>query len=360
MKNVSAKKMMSSIRLLTAGLLLVFGNACSRPMGGPMGGLVDGTSPATTAPVQEPATTVDTAPAPSVTTDAATADTTTEQETAEDTPREDDGLFFLVPSEAAPLPSALKNLKVSFHIGVYTGTQRVADETLLDRTVEFAKSDFRYKTTEKSLLTTEKNEYGVFYSAYDVYENEDGDDLKFLSGTDLVTYYYDGHRDFEKPNSAELTAEEATAIANEFLGSILPQEVLDDIPWVTTSALDFDSSTHTVIYIRTIHGYYTDEDIMVMVDANTRSAFAYNGECVGKYADLESVLTKDVLDQAYDALKNKVDSLGLNDVEIVSACLVTDTAGGVYMEMSFEYSPDDEECARHMQSILTKVEIPAS
>ena len=50
MKNVSAKKMMSSILLLTAGLLLVFGNACSRPMGGPMAGLVDGTSPATTTP----------------------------------------------------------------------------------------------------------------------------------------------------------------------------------------------------------------------------------------------------------------------------------------------------------------------
>ena len=50
MKNVSAKKMMSSILLLTAGLLPVFCNACSHPVGGPMAGLADGTSPATTAP----------------------------------------------------------------------------------------------------------------------------------------------------------------------------------------------------------------------------------------------------------------------------------------------------------------------
>lgn len=331
-------------------LILVFGNACSHST-------ADHVADTTASVTDSVRTDGDTTA--SVTDSAHTEASTIEENTDSDVLQNDVEGFFRVSWESdGELSDELRAMKSTVYAGIDTDVHRVTDEACLGRTIEFANDTFLYQSTEKSLMTTKKGEYGTFYSSYDIYENDTGDEVRFLSGTDYMTFYFDGGRSNVNTHPEDLTAEEATAIANEFLSSILPQEILDDIPWVSTAKANYSERTYDVIYFRKLHGYYTDESIMVMVDVYSREVFAYNGECVGKYADLASTITQESLDRAYAVLKNKVESMNLHGTEVIDACVMTNTVGDVYMAMTFEYTTSDTGETRVMQEIVTKVEIP--
>ena len=177
-----------------------------------------------------------------------------------------------------------------------------------------------------------------------------------------MTLYISG--DLSRIDSAPspLTPEQARVVADEFLRSILPEAILNDIPWHSTSdstASSAISSAISVVYNRSIHGYLTDEDIVVAVDTRTGAVRGYNGQCVGKYAEPETHLTKALLDETAAKLEAKVASLGLRDVEMQQPALTTNTDGEVYMSLIFDYYNEVHDGTDSRQ-LLCKVEIPAT
>ena len=147
-------------------------------------------------------------------------------------------------------------------------------------------------------------------------------------------------------------------VADEFLRSILPEAILDNIPWYTTSDSTIPSEI-SAVYNRSIHGYLTDEDIVVAVDTRTGKIRGYNGQCVGKYTELEKHLTKELLDEIAAKLEAKVVSLGLRELEMRQPVLTTNTDGEVYMSLTFDYYSDFYG-GTDMLRLLCKVEIPAA
>jgi hypothetical protein len=215
---------------------------------------------------------------------------------------------------------------------------------------------FTYQDSREYWKTISEEEIGSFYSSYDRYKDENGATVTYLSGTNMMTLYLGSLSEVESA-ATPLTLEEAKAVADEFLQSILPEDILVNIPWFSTS--EGATSTISVGYQRTIHGYLTDEDILVMVDVRTGKIRGYNGQCVGKYADLEQYLTKESLDTAYEKLKAKLLSLELSDLEMLQPSLTTNTDGEVYMSLPFTYF-NESSGTPDMLELLCKVEVPTA
>ena len=177
-----------------------------------------------------------------------------------------------------------------------------------------------------------------------------------MQNTDLMTYYFKTS-DSEQPGDAgEMTPERAQTISDAFLAEILPAEVRGNIPCVSVSQDTNNSQRYWVGYMRQLHGYNTDENILVLVDAETGTVKGYNGACVGKYNSLPDAVTKEALDKAAKKLEAEVATWNLTGLTVDGFEITTNTVGDVYMSMYIRYSvnSDGEEC--EAQVLLTRVE----
>lgn len=274
---------------------------------------------------------------------------------AEKNPVNHDGFVLNSFESGMEIPEALRGMDTMQAHGLETVANYIVKSDLADSKVTFDGTDYTYNRSTCSLRRTTKDEYGTFYSSYDRYERADGAWISYISGTELLARYSNHHFDGVSPVDGSLTDEEAKKIADEFLQSVLPEEVWSSIPWKTTD----ERSDLGVIYVgynRDIHGYITDEDILVGVNSEYGVVEGYNGVCVGKYTALEPLLTKELLDETAAKLEAKVLSLGLEGLNMREPSLTTNTDGDVYMALAFDYY-NEVEGTSDLKQILCKVEL---
>ena len=265
--------------------------------------------------------------------------------------------FVYIPGEAeAELPDPMQNMAASALVGIETIVDQITVESLKGSVRATPLGTFTYSKSNYNRLTYVKGEYGSFYSAYDRYMNDEGTEIRFLQNTDLITYYFKVSKPEQTEDAEEMTPERARAISDAFLSEILPAEILAGIPCTSVYQDSNNPQRYWVGYVRRLHGYNTDEDILVLVDAETGTVKGYNGACVGKYAALSVSVTKEALDRATEKLETEVNSWNLTGLKIDGFEITTNTVGDVYMSMYIRYSvnSDGEEC--EAQVLLTRVE----
>jgi hypothetical protein len=108
--------------------------------------------------------------------------------------------------------------------------------------------------------------------------------------------------------------------------------------------------------MRQLYGYNTDEDILVLVDAETGTVKGYNGACVGKYNSLSATVTKEALDKAAKKLEAEVATWNLTGLTVDGFEITTNTVGDVYMSMYVSYSVNEDQSEDWVQILLTRVE----
>ena len=274
---------------------------------------------------------------------------------AEKAPVNHDGFVLNSFESGMEIPEVLKGMDTMQAHGLETVANYVVKSDLADSKVTFDGTDYTYDRSKCSLRRTTKDEYGTFYSSYDRYERADGAWLSYISGTELLARYSNHHFDGVSPVDGSLTNEEAKKIADEFLQSVLPEDVWSSIPWKATDERS-DLGVIYVTYVRDIHGYITDEDILIGVNSQYGVVEGYNGVCVGKYAASEPLLTKELLDETAAKLEAKVLSLGLEGLNMREPSLTTNTDGDVYMALAFDYY-NEVEGMSDLKQILCKVEL---
>lgn len=285
------------------------------------------------------------------------SDVVVEETEADEIQNDHTGFVLKSFEDGMSIPSSLKGMDgVQLH-GIDTDFSYIVKEGWSDKKITAFGGDYTYSCSQTYWRGTSENEYGSFYCLYDEYKREDGAWLSYIGGTELLARYSNHVFDDAEPVSTPLSAEDATRIANEFLESILPEEVRANIPWKTTDE-HRDLGVFYVGYCRYIHGYATDEDILVGVNSQYGLVEGYNGVCVGKYTTLESLLTKDILDKTAAKLEEKVLSLGLSELRLKEPALTTNTDGDVYMSLAFEFYNEKYEMT-NMYQILCKVDLPA-
>ena len=265
--------------------------------------------------------------------------------------------FVYIPGEEeVELPASMQNMAVSSLVGIGTLVDNVTVESLKGSIRTTPLGNFTYSKSSCSRLTYVKGEYGSFYSAYDRYQNNEGTEVRFLQNTDLMTYYFKTSDSEQTGDAGEMTPERAQTISDAFLAEILPDEVLTNIPCVSVSQDTNNPLRYWVGYMRQLYGYNTDEDILVLVDAETGTVKGYNGACVGKYNSLSATVTKEALDKAAGKLETEVASWNLTDLKINGFEVTTNTVGDVYMSMYISYSSNSDQTESGAQVLLTPIE----
>lgn len=265
--------------------------------------------------------------------------------------------FVYIPGEEeVELPASMQNMAVSSLVGIGTLADNVTVESLKGSIRTTPLGNFTYSKSSCSRLTYVKGEYGSFYSAYDRYQNNEGTEVRFLQNTDLMTYYFKTSDSEQTGDAGEMTPERAQTISDAFLAEILPDEVLTNIPCVSVSQDTNNPLRYWVGYMRQLYGYNTDEDILVLVDAETGTVKGYNGACVGKYNSLSATVTKEALDKAAGKLETEVASWNLTDLKINGFEVTTNTVGDVYMSMYISYSSNSDQTESGAQVLLTPIE----
>ena len=265
--------------------------------------------------------------------------------------------FVYIPGEEeAELPDSMQGMAVSSLVGIGTLVDNVTVESLKGSIRTTPLGNFTYSKSSCSRLTYVKGEYGSFYSAYDRYQNNEGTEVRFLQNTDLMTYYFKTSDSEQTGDAGEMTPERAQTISDAFLAEILPDEVLTNIPCVSVSQDTNNPLRYWVGYMRQLYGYNTDEDILVLVDAETGTVKGYNGACVGKYNSLSATVTKEALDKAAGKLETEVASWNLTDLKINGFEVTTNTVGDVYMSMYISYSSNSDQTESGAQVLLTPIE----
>lgn len=265
--------------------------------------------------------------------------------------------FVYIPGEEeVELPASMQNMAVSSLVGIGTLVDNVTVESLKGSIRTTPLGNFTYSKSSCSRLTYVKGEYGSFYSAYDRYQNNEGTEVRFLQNTDLMTYYFKTSDSEQTGDAGEMTPERAQTISDAFLTEILPDEVLTNIPCVSVSQDTNNPLRYWVGYMRQLHGYNTDENILVLVDAETGTVKGYNGACVGKYNSLPDAVTKEALDKAAKKLEAEVATWNLTGLTVDGFEITTNTVGDVYMSMYVSYSVNEDQSEDWAQILLTRVE----
>ena len=224
--------------------------------------------------------------------------------------------------------------------GFYTRSEDKVFDELKGKTIKNpfnADSVLEYKSSDCALKTADGNEYGSFYSIYDVYESKT-EEIEYLHGTDKLCGYFNRETTVskgEKEENKKLDKSDYRRISDEFLLKFLSQEELNSFDKVSMSDPSqlFDC---TVTYKKTICGYETDEVLQVFFD-NTGVIRIYNGRKLGKYDSLENQIDQERLDHAKEYLLNKIEKKGLKDLEIRGPVLTTNGEGELYLRVVFEY-----------------------
>lgn len=265
--------------------------------------------------------------------------------------------FVYIPGEEeVELPASMQNMAVSSLVGIGTLVDNVTVESLKGSIRTTPLGNFTYSKSSCSRLTYVKGEYGSFYSAYDRYQNNEGTEVRFLQNTDLMTYYFKTNDSEQTGDAGEMTPERAQTISDAFLAEILPDEVLTNIPCVSVSQDTNNPLRYWVGYMRQLYGYNTDENILVLVDAETGTVKGYNGACVGKYNSLPDAVTKEALDKAAKKLEAEVATWNLTGLTVDGFEITTNTVGDVYMSMYVSYSVNEDQSEDWAQILLTRVE----
>ena len=265
--------------------------------------------------------------------------------------------FVYIPGEEeVELPASMQNMAVSSLVGIGTLVDNVTVESLKGSIRTTPLGNFTYSKSSCSRLTYVKGEYGSFYSAYDRYQNNEGTEVRFLQNTDLMTYYFKTSDSEQTGDAGEMTPERAQTISDAFLAEILPYEVLTNIPCVSVSQDTNNPLRYWVGYMRQLYGYNTDENILVLVDAETGTVKGYNGACVGKYNSLPDAVTKEALDKAAKKLEAEVATWNLTGLTVDGFEITTNTVGDVYMSMYVSYSVNEDQSEDWAQILLTRVE----
>jgi hypothetical protein len=194
--------------------------------------------------------------------------------------------------------------------------------------MEYAYSDCSYKNESSA-------EYGTYYSVYDFYRTADGTDIAFLHDTDLICYYFKSHH-FDEDEVVQLTKEEAQLISDEFIVSLLGNDIVSTYDNVYVQSSTISSYYYAVFYTKQINGYQTDASIMVLID-RTGTIVGYNGYNVCKYDALLDKFDDDKITSAKDKLITKLTSLELTNFQMNDPTITTDVDGNLYLEIAFSF-----------------------
>ena len=215
---------------------------------------------------------------------------------------------------------------------------KVFDELKNKEKTPFGKSRiFVYQRSECEFTTSSSQKvYGNFYSTYDRYvEEESGDRVNYLHGTNILTTYFKGH--VERPRT-DTPVDEITAkqIAEDFILKIITEEDFSKFDEGVFSPYA-GSGLYAVCYTRYIGGYATDEDITVVIHPETKEITLYSAQYFGKYDALEAKLTKEKLDAANEKLRTKIEEMNLKNLSMGISRIVTTISGEAFLRIPVQY-----------------------
>ena len=225
----------------------------------------------------------------------------------------------------------------SLKYGVHTSSHEETFSELSDSTKKLSFDNGKICTYKESTCyykTSDSKEYGTFYSIYDRYICE-GTTAEYLHGTDLLCYYsvMGGREDIVL---SERSKEVAKKMADEFLLGFLSQDTLNKFDQVTVEENVSNTFSYRVSYRRFIEGYKTDEALYVSFNDEGKLR-GYNGFNLNKYDTLADGISKEMLDEAKEALLDKLYSTKKLDFEHKEPQIITDKSGNVYLEIQYSY-----------------------
>ena len=209
--------------------------------------------------------------------------------------------------------------------------------------------EFVYEYSQCAYKTSESQEYGTFYSVYDVYSNGK-ERIMHLSGTDLLCFYTSSEP-LEGMTVEAKSKEEAKNIADNFLLQFLTREELNNYTDVNVDDTD-KLFSYYIRYTREIEGYKTDEELWLSFnkDGFLRGYVGYN---LKKYDNLLDRISKEKLDEAKAALLDKLSAGEKTDFSYEDPRITTDTSGNLYLEVKYSYT--SESGARKVEIALVSV-----
>ena len=243
-------------------------------------------------------------------------------------------IFLYMPSMNAADQSVLDQFKPGSDYGVYTALSTQTFDELSNAKIQpaFSAQTFEYVESVCYLKNSTSNEYGSFYSVFDVYRNGE-DEVKCLHGTNKIAFYFTPYE--QSASSLKISESSAKSIAEDFILNIISQNQFDKFTYLGTS---IDAlGRYAVCYARYISGYATDETIAVWVDPNGHVS-GYNGYHVGKYDSLTDQLTKEKLDASHELLLSKIESLNLSVERYDAPCITTSTDGKLFLQVNVHYA----------------------
>lgn len=209
--------------------------------------------------------------------------------------------------------------------------------------------EFVYEYSQCAYKTSESQEYGTFYSIYDSYRYEK-ETIQYLHGTDLLCFYSVDDATIDGVTFPIQSEEEAKNAANAFLLSFLSETELDKFSEVSVESSR--SFPFRVKYTRVIDGYKTDEELWVFFNKNGNFS-GYNGYNLKKYDNLLDRISKEKLDEAKEALLDKLSASEKTDFSYEDPRITTDTSGNLYLEVKYSYT--SESGARKVEIALVSV-----
>jgi hypothetical protein len=198
--------------------------------------------------------------------------------------------------------------------------------------------EFKYHESECAYKTSDSQEYGTFYSIYDVYKYGK-EEVAYLHGTDLLCFYSASNANIDGITSPVQSNEAAKSAADTFLLTFLSQAELDKFNEISLENSNY-VFPYTVTYTRVIEGYKTDEELWVFFDADGNFR-GYNGYNLNKYDNLLDKISKEKIDAAKAALMQNISANVKKAFSYEEPRLTTDTSGNIYLEMEYMYTNDE-------------------
>lgn len=249
-------------------------------------------------------------------------------------PPEREPIFLYMPSMNAANQSVLDQFKPSSDYGVYTALSTQTFDELSNAKIQpaFSTQAFEYVESVCYLKNNTSNEYGSFYSVFDIYKKGE-DEVKCLHGTNKIAFYFTPYE--QSTSSLKISESSAKSIAEDFILNIVSQNQFDKFTYLGTS---IDAlGRYAVCYARYISGYVTDETIAVWVDTNGHVS-GYNGYNVGKYDSLTEQLNSEKLDASHKLLLSKIASLNLPIERYDAPIITTSTDGKLFLQVNVHYA----------------------
>lgn len=246
-------------------------------------------------------------------------------------------VFLYVPSTEEKIDTTIQDhFSSSSQYGVYTDKVKYSQDEYIGskRTSPISGEILQYNHTEAYLKTSLSNEYGTYYSLFDKYKNE-SETIAYLHGSDQIVFYsIPSNSDSLSP---KLTDEQVKAIAEKFILNIISEESFANFNFMQMSIDPLNR--YSLLFMREINGYYTDETISIWVDMDG-TVSAYNGYNVGKYDALADKLTTDKLDNACQKLIEKIQTMNLKNLTMHSPVVITSSTGGVFIKIPIYYGDE--------------------